>query len=188
MPAHVTKTIKLNINELYRDDEIIGRSSIETVQALLLFGVAMDVELGIAGSKMWNTVGLAIRMAQDLGLHRELSTEREQQTDPEKIEDRRRLWAALMITDTWLAAMFGLPAMIRIEDCDCQLPSSGPSSDPSISPSDTALFRSWLTLTSILGRILRLYSPTGTYGVTNEGVTSLVNAMVECVRSMRGLS
>lgn len=141
----------------------------------------MDLEIGVAGSKMWNTAGLAIRMAQDLGLHRELATEREKQTEPEKIEDRRRLWACLMIADTWSACMFGLPAMIRVEDCDCQLPSSGPSADPSTTPRATAMFRSWFALSSNLGRILRLYSPTGTYGVTNEAVTSLVNAMVECV-------
>lgn len=48
-------------------------------------------------SAAWTTLGNAIRIAQDLGLHKEIGS-----TSPVEEELRRRLWWCLYITDRWV--------------------------------------------------------------------------------------
>ena len=50
-------------------------------------------------SALWIRLGTAIRMAQDLGLHRAEAVK----TD---IETRRRVWGACVITDRWYVSSF----------------------------------------------------------------------------------
>ena len=62
----------------------------------------------------------AIRMAQDLGLHR--SSTRWLLPENE-IELRRRIWYAVYIMDKWIAAELGRPVAILDEEFDVELPS-----------------------------------------------------------------
>jgi hypothetical protein len=52
VPPDVLRIIKTNILLLSRDDDILARSSLQTVQALLVFGFTFELERGMAGSKV----------------------------------------------------------------------------------------------------------------------------------------
>ncbi|KAI8098493.1 fungal-specific transcription factor domain-containing protein, partial [Halteromyces radiatus] len=97
--------------------------SIAVIQALIIaqnHRASLDAKM--TGS--WLINGAAIRMAQDLGLHR--STETWQITEGEK-ETRRRVWWAVYIMDKWSAASTGRPQTIFDEDCDESYPNESAS-------------------------------------------------------------
>jgi hypothetical protein len=50
-------------------------------------------------------LGTAIRMAYDLGLHREYTPPQAQPLQVDQTELRRRVWAGLVIADRWISAM-----------------------------------------------------------------------------------
>lgn len=110
----ILRTVKANIRGLLRDDDLLENTSIATIQALLIYGFSLELEKGTAGSKSWNAVGLAIRKAQDLGLHRKLGSERKEQSEADHTELRRRVWGGCLIADRWIAAIvrsFSLPSV-----------------------------------------------------------------------------
>lgn len=95
-----------------------------TVQSLLLFGYR---EIGIgAMAQAWAYTGMAVRMAQDLGMHRaadgwarvgmgRLFGERE-------LQERRRIWWGCVILDGYVSTYIGRPLAIFESDYDTQLP------------------------------------------------------------------
>ncbi|THH09362.1 hypothetical protein EW145_g2079 [Phellinidium pouzarii] len=114
-------------------------------------------------SSLWIRLGTAIRMAQDLGLHRAEAVKK-------NIEMRRRVWGACVITDRWTSLTYGHPYMIDIEDCDARLPSSG---DPNDHYTDELL-----RLSLILGRVLKtIYGPSGLTYATDEKLYALLSDM-----------
>ncbi|ORZ25443.1 fungal-specific transcription factor domain-domain-containing protein [Absidia repens] len=159
--------------------------SITTVQAILIEqNHRASTESGI--SYDWLLCATAVRMAQDLGLHRSSETldipEDEKQT-------RCRVWWAVYIMDKWASASTGKPQTISDEDCDQDYPSESapweevmdvasdgmgddqqlrfPSLDQSIARNVKMgkipmyqLFVQMAKLSEILGRILQdIYSP-----------------------------
>ncbi|GAA5998630.1 uncharacterized protein JCM10292_007114 [Rhodotorula paludigena] len=100
-----------------------GSSKLVTVQALLLISYR---EIGVgAMSSAWMTNGMAIRMAQDLGLFRDVEkwflpiqrfTHEEKQT-------RKRIWWACVILDRYTSSYIGRPGTIHERDYDCGFPS-----------------------------------------------------------------
>ncbi|KAK0469332.1 fungal-specific transcription factor domain-containing protein [Desarmillaria tabescens] len=96
-----------------------------TCQALLLMGYR---EIGIgAMAQAWTYIGMAIRMAQDLGMQRsadgwarrelggKLFSEAELQT-------RRRIWYSCVVMDKYVSSYIGRPLAIFERDFDTQLP------------------------------------------------------------------
>lgn len=74
--------------------------------------------------RCWLTLGLAIRIAQSIGLH----VEREQaRTHPclgyIDLEIQRRTWYSLYVLDRLLSVQLGRPSAIRNHDCTVRLPS-----------------------------------------------------------------
>ncbi|KAH6910608.1 fungal-specific transcription factor domain-containing protein [Coprinopsis sp. MPI-PUGE-AT-0042] len=97
-----------------------------TCQALLLMGYR---EVGIgAMAQAWTYIGMAIRMAQDLGMHRSaegwarvglggrLFSESE-------LQERKRIWYGCVIMDKYISTYIGRPLMIFERDFDTPLPS-----------------------------------------------------------------
>ncbi|KAG6336398.1 hypothetical protein ID866_2692 [Astraeus odoratus] len=96
-----------------------------TVQALLLLGYR---ELGIgAMAQAWMYTGMAVRMAQDLGMHRaadgwvraglgKLFSNRE-------IQERRRIWWGCVALDVYISTYIGRPLAIVGKDYNTHLPS-----------------------------------------------------------------
>ncbi|GAA6000454.1 hypothetical protein JCM10207_008018 [Rhodosporidiobolus poonsookiae] len=174
----ILRTIKATIRYHLRDEDMLDSSTIPHIQALLIYAFSMEMEKGAAASKTWNCLGLAIRMAQDLGLHRKLGSERKEQSEADHTELRRRVWGGCLIADRWIAAVFGQPMSIDLADCDTMLPSVfdiRPNLDFN-AESRPYLFNSALiSLSILLGRILKaVYSPTGIMLLSEKEAKSLV--------------
>jgi hypothetical protein len=101
----------------------IFRSSVETVQSLLILSQSIEMmapDTNDAAGMSINMLGLAIRMAQDLGMHRDLS-----RLGVDSTRSRRfaRIWSALLVQDRWYSICYGQPHLIQLEDCDVSPPS-----------------------------------------------------------------
>ncbi|TFY71776.1 hypothetical protein EVG20_g1228 [Dentipellis fragilis] len=109
---------KILLNRTYAS----SRSS--TCQALLLMGYR---EIGIgAMAQAWLYIGMAVRMAQDLGIHK--SADRWQHVgaslfNPVELQERRRIWYACVIMDKYVSSYIGRPIAIYERDFDVDLPS-----------------------------------------------------------------
>ncbi|GAA5835100.1 hypothetical protein JCM9279_007200 [Rhodotorula babjevae] len=184
----ILRTIKSTIRSHLRDEDMLDNSTIPNIQALLIYSFSMELEKGTAASKTWNVLGLAIRMAQDLGLHRKLGSERKEQSEADHTELRRRVWGGCLIADRWIAAIYGQPMMIDLADCDTMLPSVF-DIRPNLefdSERRPYLFNSALiSLSILLGRILKaVYSPTGIMLLTEKEAKSLVDDLAAWVRGL----
>ncbi|KZT01624.1 uncharacterized protein LAESUDRAFT_663600 [Laetiporus sulphureus 93-53] len=105
-------------------DSSYAASRPSTCQALLLLGYR---EVGIgAMAQAWLYVGMAVRMAQDLGLHKSAdkwsSVGRALFTATE-LQERRRIWYGCVIMDKYVSAYIGRPVAICERDFDTELPS-----------------------------------------------------------------
>ncbi|KAH6715862.1 fungal-specific transcription factor domain-containing protein [Leptodontidium sp. MPI-SDFR-AT-0119] len=83
--------------------DILDTSSMPVLQMLLLTGVYLQSTK--YAERCWNTVGLAIRAAQTLGLHSESPTRRPERQLTREI--RRRVWHVCVTLDRLLAMTFG---------------------------------------------------------------------------------
>ncbi|KAF5336237.1 hypothetical protein D9758_014368 [Tetrapyrgos nigripes] len=144
VPQQVFDSIRYLVNSIMKTDDVLSTASIVNVQALLILCMTGDCHsqfVPTALSALWIRLGTAIRMAQDLGLHRCESV------NQINVEMRRRLWGACLICDRWTSLTYGHPYMIDIQDCDARLPSSGDPND---------LYMDELVrLSIILGRVLK---------------------------------
>ncbi|CAG8620568.1 5751_t:CDS:2 [Paraglomus brasilianum] len=131
--------------ELLADD--FDESNIITLQALLV--MAMNQQ-GKKNSRCWLYTGMAIRMAQDMGLHRDSS---KWNLDARQAEIRKRLWWACFMSDRIVSAGLGRPVVIQEQDFDAPLPIAG-----ALAEDDPAVIETWvktIQLTAILGRVIQ---------------------------------
>ena len=91
--------------------QIIDVGDLETVQALLLMGQYLQNTMQL--NRCWTVIGLAIRVAQGIGLH--LNPSNWGISVIEK-EMRKRIWWGCFVTDRTLSMMCGRPAVIRDEE------------------------------------------------------------------------
>ncbi|GLB40011.1 putative fungal specific transcription factor [Lyophyllum shimeji] len=97
-----------------------------TCQALLLMGYR---EIGIgAMAQAWTYIGMAIRMAQDLGMHRSADGWARAELGGRlfgewELHERKRIWYTCVIMDKYVSAYIGRPLMIFERDFDTPLPS-----------------------------------------------------------------
>ncbi|KAG7451574.1 uncharacterized protein BT62DRAFT_942573 [Guyanagaster necrorhizus] len=97
-----------------------------TCQALLLMGYR---EIGIgAMAQAWTYIGMAIRMAQDLGMHRSADGWARRELGGKLFSDaelqtRRRIWYSCVVMDKYVSSYIGRPLAIFERDFDTQLPS-----------------------------------------------------------------
>ncbi|EGN95510.1 hypothetical protein SERLA73DRAFT_186554 [Serpula lacrymans var. lacrymans S7.3] len=164
VPQTVFDSMRFAVNSVIKAEDVLSTASIVNVQALLILSMVGDSHSQFvpnALSALWLRLGTAIRMAQDLGLHRAESVK-------QNIELRRRLWGACVICDRWTSLTYGHPYMIDVQDCDARLPSSGDPHD---------LYMDELVrLSVILGRVLKtIYSPSGLMFTTDEMLYNLLN-------------
>lgn len=91
---------------LYFDLDFL-EPKIETIQVLLLN--ASNAEKWGLESTDWITTSIAVKMAQDLGLHR---ANTQQEGIPKKVmEAKKRLWWSAYIIDRWVCASLGRSAL-----------------------------------------------------------------------------
>ncbi|KAF9936221.1 hypothetical protein BGZ67_002529 [Mortierella alpina] len=94
-------------------------SQLATVQALLLMAVQ---QMGFCESqRAWLYVGMAIRMAQDLGINKESSAQ-EQTRNRLQCELRKRTWWSIYVVERLVCAGLGRPLTITQKDCETGYP------------------------------------------------------------------
>ncbi|THY01287.1 hypothetical protein D6D01_10375 [Aureobasidium pullulans] len=168
--------------------DLLDFSSLPVLQMVLLQGVYLQSTTEV--SRCWNVIGVALRMAQSLGLHAE-GTQGRKKTGLE-LEMGRRLWWCCIVLDSpderdltrvrrLAAATFGWPMMVQGE-CTIPLPmlsdnalgiEGGNTLSGVDTSSDLCVFRSTCDLFSILGEILStIYQNNGAllHFVTYNGV------------------
>jgi hypothetical protein len=98
-------------------NECFDESSHTTVEALIIMS---QFQHG-SGENMssWLLSGMAIRMAQDLGLHRDMSKSKD--SNGAENEARKRVWWACFFNDTMSSAVMGRPLSIDEKESDTQL-------------------------------------------------------------------
>ncbi|CAO0803071.1 unnamed protein product [Mucor circinelloides] len=149
-----------------------AKSRLCHVQAALLMALYLDMDDGDVESAQWCTVGSAIRMAQDLGLHRSCA---KWNLPRSEIETRHRVFYACYVMDRWLGARAGKPLTILDRDFDADMPSpyeiTDDSTDTNLGAPIYRSFISLIKLSEILGRVLKaLYAPNAKIANTNAGL------------------
>ncbi|GLB35813.1 putative fungal specific transcription factor [Lyophyllum shimeji] len=106
-----------------------------TVQSLLLLGYR---EFGIGSMEQaWLFIGMAIRMAMDLGMNCDSSTWKMHGHDlfsPAEVQTRCQIWWSCCIGDRYGSVYMGRPIVIKDEDFDTPLPAVDPEEDQQLWP------------------------------------------------------
>ncbi|KAK4043233.1 fungal-specific transcription factor domain-containing protein [Parachaetomium inaequale] len=89
-----------------------------SIQALSLMTIYMLILS--KRNRAYAYLGMAVRSAFALGLHRE-ETMRDVIFTPTEMRVRRNLWKTLFILDRFLAATLGRPTAISKDDCSCKM-------------------------------------------------------------------
>ncbi|KAK7063985.1 Zn(2)-C6 fungal-type domain-containing protein [Favolaschia claudopus] len=152
--------------------KVLHRSRPTTCQTLLLLGYR---EFGIGSMEQgWIYIGMAIRMAIDLGLNCNLGNWKTSNSDQtlftrEETQTRRQIWWACLLADRYGSMYMGRPITIRDEDFDTPLPedeeeqpwealSSGATAAPNYPGVAMSVFRYTGRLAIILGNVItKLY-------------------------------
>ncbi|KAF9350304.1 Transcriptional activator of fatty acid utilization [Mortierella sp. AD094] len=96
--------------------------SMSTLQALLIL-YWCQVQTGRA-SLRFMYVGMAIRMAQEMGLNRHVDPKRLKDMDEREVQIRKTIWWSCYQADRWTSAALGKPMVISDVDCLVDYPSS----------------------------------------------------------------
>ncbi|TDL26037.1 hypothetical protein BD410DRAFT_562461 [Rickenella mellea] len=151
------------------------RSSIVNCQALLILAYQ---EAGIGMTDQgWLFLGMAIRMAQDLGLNQAADNWKQAGRDlftSDEKQERKQLWWACVTADKYMSVFPGRPVAIRESDFDTELPQEQEMDElelwiphPAVQAGFTSplsahamsCFKAAATLSLIQGRIVeRLYA------------------------------
>jgi hypothetical protein len=143
-----------------------------SVEALLMHVHARNVCLDDSNPAVWTFYGLALRLAQRQGYHREMAKVSARAT-PFAAEMRRRTWFMLRSMDLLHSSQQGMPPMVDPALCDTQLPTNLTDDDfdedtvilpPPRGSTDPIPILAYITkapLCSILDRVLRLALATG---------------------------
>ena len=121
-----------HLRAMYRLTDVLKPGGINALQAILLlcqFRTGSSIQDNSAS--MWHLVGISVRMAYELGLHRE-STYSELKIGSEDAaslvkfqnqETRRKCFWCVLAMDRVVSITLGRPLGIRLEDFDVALPS-----------------------------------------------------------------
>ncbi|RCH92448.1 hypothetical protein CU098_002643, partial [Rhizopus stolonifer] len=133
-------------------DESYDKPSISTVQSLLL--LASHQHGTMKSARAWLYSGMAFRMAQDLGLHRNCD---HWNIPPEECERRKRVFWCCYIVDRLGSAMYGRATTFEERDCDVPFPSMDDNDLLSSQPPIRLLenFINLIKLCDILGHVLK---------------------------------
>ncbi|CAI0645170.1 unnamed protein product [Colletotrichum noveboracense] len=115
--------------------------------------------------RCWAYLGLAIRLAQSIGLHADIQDHGSSQPNSERPQIRSRVWYSLYVLDRLTALQLGRPPAISDHDCHVQIPSRIDGLDPDVNNSEVPesskegrageYFVRLIEFSSIIGRVLR---------------------------------
>ncbi|KAI8587900.1 fungal-specific transcription factor domain-containing protein [Geranomyces variabilis] len=158
------------------------------VQSLLLLALTNQLasdkpEKPIITSK-WRLAGLAVRYAQELGLHRNLHDIKRPVESGSGVteETRRRTWFACYVLDRCTAVVTGRPCCIHDDDWDTPLPTG--FSELEEERLDLEYFVKYIELIEIMGMMLKkVNSARGIWG--RRGKTNKAEGGAEIVADLR---
>ncbi|KAJ3102448.1 hypothetical protein HDU96_009627 [Phlyctochytrium bullatum] len=103
--------------------EHIDASDVMAVQAIVLLAMSAAGRTG-RGTITWTFSGMAVRKAQELGMHRDFKRAGiYHPTLKESVmETRRRTWFCVLIAETYISVMTGRPLAIHPNDWDTDYP------------------------------------------------------------------
>ncbi|KAM6477517.1 aldehyde dehydrogenase family-domain-containing protein [Trichoderma sp. SZMC 28011] len=152
------------------DLDMLAAGSLALVQTLLL--MSQYLQSTEMSSTCWNIVGLAVRVAQNIGLHHDPKNCNQgccptQALDQAETEMRRRAWAGCVLLDRVLCLTYGRPLIVHAamsqshlvlpvavdDEYLTRLPDA-PGSQPDETPSLTECYVQTVQLQDILGEIL----------------------------------
>lgn len=93
---------------------------VHTIEALILYAQAEWVTSQDAIIETSVVIGMIIRLAMRMGIHRDSRAHPE--LTPFQGEMRRRIWATICVMDTLYSFQISLPAVIHSVEYDCELP------------------------------------------------------------------
>ncbi|KAI1796561.1 fungal-specific transcription factor domain-containing protein [Ganoderma leucocontextum] len=105
-------------------DSILESQSIPAIQALILMCHYMFHSF-VEGPR-WALMGLAVKLAQSLGLHRDSG---QWNLDPRETFRRRSLFYELYTYDSWQSLTYGRPPSFAMSFVDCQIPEEPTKND-----------------------------------------------------------
>lgn len=186
VPLEVLSAVRIGLNAIFKDSDVLSNSSANTVKALLILSLHGDIHGSTniqSGTKMWNRLGAGLRMAQDLGLHRDASGRDDLDEYAHFLEQKRRIWGACVTSDRLVSIALGHPLAVDLTDCDVRLPSPYeirrfPTDLPAVPGVERpfAFNTEMLKLSILFGRVQKtIYSPTGLMKATDEEITGLLN-------------
>ncbi|GAB1320642.1 hypothetical protein MFIFM68171_10852 [Madurella fahalii] len=132
-----------------------------SIQALSLMTIYMLVVS--KRNTAYAYLGMAVRSAYALGLHRE-ETMCDVIYTPAQMRVRRNLWKTLFVLDRFLAATLGRPAAISEDDCSCtilpdrNLTDSGPPGELEPDPVHVTSLDSCVATCHVIGVTLKVFS------------------------------
>ena len=98
----------------------LSTTSSYSLEALLLYAISEYSRLPDGNSGVWMVMGLLVRKAMHMGLHRDPTWF--PGVPPFESEARRRLWISISQMDLLLSFQLGLPSMIRCPESDVKPP------------------------------------------------------------------
>ncbi|TDZ29175.1 Sorbicillinoid biosynthetic cluster transcription factor 2 [Colletotrichum spinosum] len=157
--------------------DTLDHSSLQVVQLLLLRGVHLHYTS--YADRCWNTVGLASRVAQGLGLHSE--SDRPGAASQLRREMRRRVWHCCLTLDRLTATTFGRPVLLSRKYSvpppaavdDEYLSEAGDGAQPRDRPSYLAFFNHSLALFDVLDEVLARFYADGDYATEQKRARAL---------------
>jgi hypothetical protein len=131
-------------------------------------------------SACYSYIGVALRSALRMGLHRSFSTN----FSPIEAETRKRVFWVIQRMDTYVGAMLGLPRLLEDDDIDQEFPAEvddeyitadGIKSMPDGTLSVMAAFNAHTRIVQILAKLCKAVYPTkGTQAGSKDSVTYTV--------------
>jgi hypothetical protein len=161
-----------------------------TIETLMLYMEAEWAASQDPGVEASMVLGLAIRLAMRMGIHRD--SKAFPHLTPFRREMRRRLWAVIHSVDIFYSFQLSLPPVIRQSDCDCGLPMNIrieefgedgdlPPSRPFYEATEASYMITKYQMLLVLGNIIEFTTIKGNNQV--DSITKLEHSLLE-IRQM----
>ncbi|CED82542.1 Zn(2)-C6 fungal-type DNA-binding domain [Phaffia rhodozyma] len=193
IPREIFQELRKIINGIIKKNDVLSEISLVNVQSLLVLSTVGDlhkVEVNLGGAVANIRLGVAVRMAQELGLHRDEIKKTDHLSDQARLEERaflelkRRVWSCCVIMDRWYAASLGVPILIDLHDCDVLLPDPfevplpDRISDPACQGAPYLFLSEFLKLSILLGKVTKtIYGPMGLAHTNDQQLNDLLREL-----------
>lgn len=173
--ARDQEAVRAKLQSMFIYGDNLSHVSLAHCQALLLACMCYEYQgdyMAEASQAYAIRLTIAIRMAHDLGLHRGIAWDNDE--DSVLVETKRRVWWACVILDRWGSACNGRPLIINDADADVEMPSPLDIDNESSKKNIHQYFCELTKITLILGRVIKTcYRLNGFRDVTGEELRSI---------------